>query len=90
MEATSVQHPGKFVACASGHCLFSSGLGDVGGEQPVQIGSDPDARAFEPIIEFYAMDGQDAWTNAGLLTLICGVFACLGGVAVTYIDHSKR
>ena len=55
MEATSVQHPGKFVACASGHCLFSSGLGDVGGEQPVQIGSDPDARAFEPIIEFYAM-----------------------------------
>ena len=44
----------------------------------------------DTIIGFYAMDGEDAWTNAGYLCLICGIFAFIGGLAVTYIDHSQR
>ena len=42
------------------------------------------------VLDFYAMAGERAWPNTGYLVLICGIFAILGGVAVTFIDHSQR
>jgi ATP-binding cassette, subfamily G (WHITE), member 2 len=43
-----------------------------------------------PVLEFYGVDGQNAWANLGYEVCFFAVFTALAYLALRFVRHDKR